>query len=39
MMQHTTVTCNYYRITQMNLCCLHFLTGFLSTKNIKKQIV
>ena len=35
MMQHTTVTDNYYGMTQMKLYCLHFLTGFLSIKNIK----
>ena len=35
MMQHTTVTDYYYKMTQMELCCLHFLTGFLSIKIIK----
>ena len=39
MTQHTTVTGNYYRMTQNKLCCLHFLTGFLSIKIIKNQIV
>ena len=37
MMQRTTVTGNYYRMTQMKLCCLHFLTGFLSIKIFKKN--
>ena len=37
MMQHTTVTGNYYRMTQMELCYFHFLTGFLSTIKIIKN--
>ena len=39
MMQHTTVTDYYYKMTQIKLCCLHFLTWFLKIKNIEKQIV
>ena len=36
MMQHTTVTDNYYRMTQMKQCCLHFFNRISINKNIIK---